>query len=83
MTLVYTRSPAPCSQGRVPREGAQLGLALYVTLALSVLSASFVVQPVRERASGSRHVQARGRGVGPWGLWEVSELRERVAQGAE
>lgn len=44
-------------QSRVRQDAASLMMVLCLTLATSVLSASFVVALVREAASGSKHVQ--------------------------
>lgn len=45
----------------MPQHIAKMSVAVYTTLALVVLSASFVVVPVKELRTGSLHVQVRGR----------------------
>ena len=55
------RTIATRMQVRVPQHIAKMSVAVYTTLALVVLSASFVVVPVKELRTGSLHVQVRAR----------------------
>jgi hypothetical protein len=95
LSLAPRATAAPCSgachtcmqhmQAVVSRQLRNGALIMFTAMALSVLAASFIVIPVKERISGSLHVQVRPHemphrdlrtaGPGPPPCWCSSDVR--------